>query len=259
MKILFIGDIVGKPGRETIAGLLPGLKTEFKIDVVIANAENAAGGSGITVAVADELFSQGIDVLTSGDHIFKRRESFSVIDHPRILRPANLPENVPGKGLIVITVKNEKIAVINLEGRVFMNPIDCPFRVVRSLLTGIDPKVKIIIVDMHAEATSEKIALGWFLDGKVSAVLGTHTHVQTADENILPAKTAYISDVGMTGSCASVIGRNKEQIIERFLSSIPTRFELARGDEQLQGVLVDIDEKSGQARKIKRIKRKASA
>lgn len=256
MKILFIGDIVGRPGRETIAELLPRLKSEFQIDMVIANAENAAGGSGITASVANELFSQGIDVLTSGDHIFKRKESFSIIDHPKILRPANLPENVPGKGFILFKYKQEKIAVINLQGRVFMNPIDCPFRVVRSILATFDPTVKIIVVDIHAEATSEKIALGWFLDGKVSACLGTHTHVQTADENILPGGSAFITDVGMTGSCASVIGRKKEQIIERFLSSIPTRFELARGDEQLQAVLLEIDEKSGKAKGIKRVKRK---
>lgn len=256
MKILFIGDIVGKPGRETIAALLGQIKSEFGVDLVIANAENAAGGSGITASVANELFSQGIDVLTSGDHIFKRKEAFDIVQHPKILRPANLPENVPGKGFLLLKCREEEIAVINLQGRVFMNPIDCPFRSVRDILAGLKQTTKIIIVDIHAEATSEKIALGWFLDGKASAVLGTHTHVQTADEGILPEGTAFITDVGMTGSCASVIGRKKEQIIERFLSTLPSRFELATGDEQLQGAVVDIDEKSGKARRIERVKRK---
>ncbi|MEW6008315.1 MAG: TIGR00282 family metallophosphoesterase [Candidatus Omnitrophota bacterium] len=256
MRVLFIGDIVGRPGRETIAKLLPGLKKEFNLDLILANAENAAGGSSITASVANELFSAGVDALTSGDHIFKKKEVFEIIAHPRILRPANFPENVPGKGHILINKDSNKVLIINLQGRVFMSPIDCPFRVARNILAGVED-TKIIIVDMHAEATSEKIALGWFLDGKVSAIFGTHTHVQTADECILPEGTAFITDVGMTGSCASVIGRKKEQIIERFLSGIPTRFELAKGDEQLQGAVVDIDEKTGKARSIERIKRKA--
>lgn len=255
MRILFIGDIVGRPGRETIAKLIPELKKEFKLDLILANAENAAGGSSITASVANELFSAGLDVLTSGDHIFRKKEVFDIIGHPRILRPENLGENVPGKGHILMNKDGFKIAVINLQGRVFMSPIDCPFRAARNVLANLED-AKIIIVDMHAEATSEKIALGWFLDGKVSAVFGTHTHVQTADEHILPNGTAFITDVGMTGSCASVIGRKKEQIIERFLSCIPTRFELAKGDEQLQGAIVDIDENTGKARSIERIIRK---
>jgi metallophosphoesterase (TIGR00282 family) len=256
MRILFIGDIVGRPGRETIAKLLPGLKQEFNLDLVIANAENAAGGSGITPDVAYELFSSGLDVLTSGDHIFKKKESLDIIQHPQILRPANLPEMCPGKGVIILEKNNIKIAIINLQGRVFMNPIECPFRVSRQIVEKLKTEAKVIIVDMHAEATSEKIALGWFLDGLVSAVFGTHTHVQTADERILPGGSAFITDVGMTGSCDSVIGRKKEQIIERFISSMPMHFELARGDEQLQGAVVDIDEGTGKARSIERVIRK---
>jgi metallophosphoesterase (TIGR00282 family) len=256
MKILFIGDVVGSPGREAIAKLLPKLKEELALDIVIANGENAAGGSSITASVANELFTSGIDVLTSGDHIFKKKEVLDIINHARILRPANLAENVPGKGVVVFKHNDKNIAVINLQGRVFMNPVDCPFRTARALVEDLRKQnVKVIIVDMHAEATSEKIALGFFLDGKVSAVLGTHTHVQTADEHILPGGTAYITDVGMTGSCDSVIGRKKENIIERFLSGIPTRFELAKGDEQLQGAVVDIDETTGKARSIERVKR----
>lgn len=258
MKILFIGDIVGSPGREAIAKLLPKIEKEFKIDLVIANAENAAGGSSITPSVANELFTLGLDVLTSGDHIFKKKEVFDIISHSRILRPANLAETVPGKGHIVFNYQGKNVAVINLQGRVFMAPIDCPFRIVRNIVNTLQEQgVKIIIVDMHAEATSEKSAMGWFLDGKVSAVLGTHTHVQTADEQILPQGTAFITDAGMTGSCASVIGRKKEQIIERFLSGIPAHFDLAKGDEQLQAVVLDIDEITGRASSIERVKRRA--
>lgn len=254
MKILFIGDIVGSPGRETIAKILPKLKSGRNIDMVIANGENAAGGSGLTASIAYELFSAGIDVLTSGDHIFRKKESLDIIGDPKVLRPANLPEGVPGRGFGVFVKNKIKVAVLNLQGRVFMSPIDCPFRVARAIVENLRKEAKVIVVDIHAEATSEKIAMGWFLDGLVSACLGTHTHVQTADERILPEGCAFISDVGMTGSCDSVIGRKKEQIIERFLTSMPTRFELARGDEQLQGVLVEVDADTGKALSIERIK-----
>jgi metallophosphoesterase (TIGR00282 family) len=257
MNILFIGDIVGKPGRETVKALLPGLEKEFRLDFVIANAENAAGGSGITPAVADELFACGIDVFTSGDHIFKKRDVLSIIDsNPRILRPANFPLASPGRGSGLFKTKTgQSIAVINLLGRVFMEPRECPFRVVKEELDKL--KCKVIIVDFHAEATSEKVAMGWYLDGLASAVLGTHTHIQTADEKILPGGTAYITDVGMTGPQRSVIGRKIEDVLARFITQVERRFEVAAEDLQLQGVVLDIDENTGKASSIARIQRKA--
>lgn len=255
MNILFIGDIVGKPGREAIKQLVPQIVREEAIDLVVANAENAAGGSGINSKIAEELFASGIDVLTSGDHIFKRPEVANIINHPYLLRPANLAPQAQGKGHCIIEKKGIKIAVVNLQGRVFMPPIDCPFRIAQGLIEKIRKEANIIIVDIHAEATSEKIALSFFLDGEVSLVCGTHTHVQTADEKILSGGTAYITDVGMTGPCDSVIGRRKEQVIERFLTGMPTRFEVAVGDVQLQGVVCEIDKDSGRARAIKRIRK----
>ncbi|MDP1853312.1 MAG: TIGR00282 family metallophosphoesterase [Candidatus Omnitrophota bacterium] len=254
MNILFIGDIVGKPGREAVKALLPKLIEREKIDLTVANAENVAGGSGINPKCAEELFGCGIDVLTSGDHIFKRQEVISIIDHPYLLRPANLSPRALGKGHCVIEKKGVKIGVLNLQGRVFMHPIDCPFRTAQEVVEKIRKETRIIIVDIHAEATSEKIALGFFLDGEVSLVAGTHTHVQTADEKILPGGTAYISDVGMAGPCDSVIGRRKEQVIEKFLTGMPTRFEVASAGVELQGVAVEIDDHTGKAKTIKRIK-----
>ncbi|MFZ2356421.1 MAG: TIGR00282 family metallophosphoesterase, partial [Candidatus Omnitrophota bacterium] len=221
MNILFIGDIVGLPGREAVKGLLPVLKKEFCLDFVIANAENAAGGSGITPRIAAELFDSGVCVLTSGDHIWKKREILEIInDDSRILRPINFPQGAPGRGSGVFkTNDGQKIAVVNVQGRVFMEALDCPFKTVRQEIDSLSKEAKIIIVDIHAEATSEKVALGWYLDGKVSAVLGTHTHIQTADEKILPQGTAFISDVGMTGPFDSVIGRRIEDVLERFLTA----------------------------------------
>lgn len=258
MKILFIGDIVGSPGREAIKKLVGPLRQELKIDFVIANAENASGGSGVTSKVAEELFSSGVDVLTSGDHIWKKSEIFELINREeRILRPLNFPSGTPGRGANVFKTKNGlKVGVINIAGRVFMDALECPFRTALKACEELIEETKIIILDMHAEATSEKVALGWYLDGKVSAVLGTHTHIQTADEKILPKGTAYISDVGMTGPYDSVIGRRVEDVLTRFLSSIPVRFEVAEGDIQLHGALVDIDEETGSARSILRIQKK---
>ena len=258
MKILFIGDIVGSPGRKAIQALLPKLKEQYSIDISIANGENAAGGSGITPALAEELFGFGLDILTSGDHIWKKKEILEILDQDqRILRPANYPAGSPGRGYgIIETKKGKKIGVINLEGRVFMSTLDCPFKCARAAIEEIKNKTQVILVDIHAEATSEKIALGWFLDGMVSAVLGTHTHVQTADERILPAGTAYITDVGMSGPYDSVIGRKVEQILARFLSQMPVRFEMAKDNVQLHGVVLDIDEKTGKARSIERIQEK---
>jgi metallophosphoesterase (TIGR00282 family) len=258
MKILFIGDIVGAPGREAIKKLLPGLIKEYGLDFVIANAENAAGGSGITAKVKDELFDCGINVLTSGDHIWKKREIFEIINQEeRILRPLNFPEGAPGRGFNLYNIKNGKrIGVINVNGRVFMDALECPFRTVLSAQQQLSKQTNIIIVDIHAEATSEKIALGWYLDGKVSAVLGTHTHIQTADERILPQGTAYLTDAGMTGPYDSVIGRKVEAVLERFLTSIPTRFEVAQENIQLHAALLDIDEVTGKAKSISRIQKK---
>lgn len=255
MNILLIGDITGRPGREVTKELLPELKKRERIDFTIANAENIAGGSGITPDTCEELLEAGIDVLTSGDHIWKQKQIFDIIDtEDRLLRPANYPENTPGSGSgIYKTEKNISVAVINLLGRIFMQPIDCPFRSGIQHIKDIEKRTKIILVDMHAEATSEKVAMGWYFDGLVSCVFGTHTHVQTADERILTKGTAYITDLGMTGPFDSVIGRKKEQILERFLSRMPVRFQVAERDVRLNGAVVSIDEKTGKATSIKRI------
>ena len=255
MRILFIGDIAGEPGRRAIKELVPKIKMKAGIEFVIGNGENVAGGSGITPALADELFSYGIDVLTSGDHIWKRKEIVDYIQTRKsLLRPANYPQDVPGSGsTIVQSESGTDIGVINLMGRVFMQAIECPFRVGKKEVERLKQKARVIVVDMHAEATSEKVALGWYLDGSVSAIIGTHTHIQTADEKILPGGTAFISDAGMTGPFDSVIGRKKEQILMRFLTQMPARFEMAEGDVQLHGVILDIDEKTGKANSIKRV------
>ena len=255
MKILFIGDIVGSPGRMAVRELLPPLIAKKKIDFVIANCENAAAGFGVTRKNVDELYSYHIDVLTSGNHIWNKREVLEFIgDYEKLLRPANYPTATPGSGSVLIpTAAGEYIGVLNLAGRIFMQPIDCPFVAARNKIAELRKKTNIIIVDMHAEATSEKRALGWYLDGKVSAVLGTHTHVQTADEEILPQGTAYISDAGMTGPFDSVIGINKETVIERFLTQMPNKFDLAKDDIRMQGVIVNIDPVSGKANSIERM------
>ena len=259
MKILFIGDIVGSPGRDAIEKLLPGLKKEYSLDFVIANAENAAGGSGITPKIARELFTLGVDVITAGDHIWKKREIFEIIaEESHILRPANFPPPCVGVGGSVYKAGNgSKVGVMSILGRVFMEPfMECPFRTAKSEYDKLSKETKIIIVDVHAEATSEKIALGWYLDGLASAVMGTHTHVQTADERILPRGCAYITDVGMTGPVDSVIGRKVEDVLERFITQMPTRFEIASDNIQLQGAVVDIDEETGKARSIVRVQKK---
>ena len=258
MKILFIGDIVGSPGREAIKKLLPGLIKGDSLDFVVANAENVAGGSGITLKTAEDLFASGVDVLTSGDHIWKRSEIFELLNtEGRILRPLNFPSTSPGKGSSVFKTKTGKnVGVINVNGRVFMDPLECPFKTSLQAAEELSKETNIIIVDMHAEATSEKVALGWYLDGKVSAVLGTHTHIQTADEKILPKGTAYITDAGMTGPYDSVIGRKVEDVLQRFLTLLPTRFEVAENNIQLHGVLLNIDNKTGRAISIERVQKK---
>jgi metallophosphoesterase (TIGR00282 family) len=255
MKILFIGDIVGKPGRRAVSEFVPSLISEKKIDLVIANCENAAAGFGVTREIVEELYGSRIDVLTSGNHIWNKREVLEFIgDYETLLRPANYPASVPGAGSILMpTAAGDYIGVLNLAGRIFMAPSDCPFVKAKSKIAELRAKTKVIIVDIHAEATSEKKALGWYLDGEVSAVLGTHTHVQTADEEILPQGTAYISDVGMTGPFDSVIGIKKDTIIERFLTQMPNKFDVAKGDIRMQGVILDIDAISGKANSIERI------
>jgi len=258
MKILFIGDIVGEPGRRAIKELVPKIAKREDIEFVIANGENVAGGSGITPSMAEELYGYGVDVITLGDHVWKRKEIVEYIGSSRnLLRPANYPSGAPGLGSTVVkSASGISIGVVNLIGRVFMQAVECPFRIAKQEIDKLKDKARVIVVDIHAEATSEKIALGWYLDGSVSAVLGTHTHVQTADEKILPGGTAFISDVGMTGPFDSVIGRKKDQILARFMTQMPARFETAEGDIQLHGVVVDIDDKTGKADSIKRVQEK---
>ena len=258
MKILFIGDVVGKPGREAVANLVPAMRRECGIDFVIANAENSSGGSGITPQTAAELFNASVDVLTSGDHIWKRKEIFELIrSEPKIIRPINYPPGAAGYGSgIFQTSGGVKVGVINALGRVFLEALDCPFKAVRAAVEQLRKETPVIIVDIHAEATSEKIALGWFLDGKVSAVVGTHTHVQTADERVLPKGTAYITDAGMVGPFDSVLGRRVENVLERFLSCVPVRFDVASENVQMHGVIIDIDENTGNARSITRVQKK---
>jgi 2',3'-cyclic-nucleotide 2'-phosphodiesterase len=252
MLILFVGDIVGSPGRQILKDHLADIVEQRKIDLTIVNCENAASGFGITPRLADELLAAGADVLTGGNHIWDRKEVIEYFPHqPRLLRPANFPEGVPGNGLYMgDTRSGTRYAALNLQGRTFMAPIDCPFRSAERELTRISPEVKVIIVDMHAETTSEKQAMGWFLDGKVSAVIGTHTHVATADAHILPKGCAFITDVGMTGPHDSIIGMAKEAIIDRFLNGLPARFEVAHGDVQMHAVVIDVDETTGHARSI---------
>ncbi len=246
MRVLFIGDIVGSPGRRIIHDRLADILAQQQVDLCIANCENSASGFGITPRLADELFETGIEILSGGNHIFDRKEILDYFPHqPRLLRPANFPDGAPGNGLFIGAAKNgTRYAVLNLQGRTFMTPLDCPFRAADRELARIPPEVKIVLVDMHAETTSEKQAMGWYLDGKVSAVIGTHTHVATADEHVLPRGTAYITDVGMTGPHDSVIGMEKEGIIRRFINSLPARFEVAANDIQMNCVLLDLDESS---------------
>jgi 2',3'-cyclic-nucleotide 2'-phosphodiesterase len=261
MRILFIGDIFGRPGRTIVRERLPELVKQHSVDLIIANGENAAAGFGITAALAEELFEMGIEVLTSGNHIWDKREILEFFESAngnpysparRLLRPANYPSTLPGWGLFQGKTKaNVPYAVINLQGRVFMTSNDDPFRVADELLKKVTEKI--ILVDIHAEATSEKISMGWYLDGRVTAVLGTHTHIPTADEHVLPNGTAYQTDVGMTGPYDSVIGVKKELVINRFLTNMPARFEAASGDVRLCAVVIDCDESSGKARSIKRI------
>ena len=255
MKILFIGDIIGEPGRKMLKQALPELLKAHVPDLVIANGENAAGGFGITPEIAEELFSLGIHVLTSGNHVWDKKEIEPWLgkqDH--LIRPANYPAETPGSGSVVVSSDRGKVAVLNLEGRVFMSPLEDPFRVAEREVERLRKETRTIIVDFHAEATSEKAALAWHLDGKVTALLGTHTHVQTADERVLPGGTAFMTDVGMTGPTDSVIGVKKEDAIARFLTQRPHRFEIPKGPAHLDAAAIEVDQKTGRALKIERIK-----
>jgi len=255
MKILFIGDIVGKPGRELIRKGLPGLADRLEVDLVIANAENAAAGFGVTKDIGDALLESGVHVMTSGNHIWAKKEVIEYIGgEPRLLRPANYPAGVPGRGSYVArTGDGRAVGVINVMGRVFMQSIDDPFTVVLKEIEAMRGRTKVIVVDFHAEATSEKVAMGWYLDGKVTLVVGTHTHVQTADERILPNGTAYITDAGMTGPHDSIIGMEREPSLARFLNGMPSRYEPATGNPRLNGVVIEADDKTGRALAISRV------
>lgn len=256
MRILFIGDIVGSPGRDILHKQLPALVSEHRPDLVIVNGENSAAGFGITPRIAEEILALGVDVITGGNHSWDRKEIFDFLpNEPRLLRPANFPAGAPGRGLYLGTTRSgTPYSVLNLQGRTFMVPLDCPFRTADEELKRIPPSTKIVFVDFHAEATSEKQAMGWYLDGRISAVVGTHTHVAAADERVLPNGTAYITDVGMTGPHESVIGMDRNAMVKRFLDSLPARFEVAAGDVRLNGVIVDVDETTGRARSIARVR-----
>jgi metallophosphoesterase (TIGR00282 family) len=254
MRILFVGDVVGAPGRRIVRERLKALKREVGADLTIVNGENAAGGAGLTTATAGELFAAGAEVITTGNHVWDKREALGLLERdPRILRPANYPEASPGHGVVVVHAAGTGVGVVNLMGRVFMPLLDDPFRAADRILEELRGAAVAVLVDFHAEATSEKMAFAWYLDGRVSAVVGTHTHVTTADERILQRGTAFITDVGMTGPFDSVIGVKKEQAIERFLSSRPIPYETADGDVRLSAVRVDIDPTSGRATAISRI------
>jgi len=255
VKILFIGDIVGEPGRRAVKTLVPMLRVQHRLDAVVANGENSAGGSGITLRTAEEIFSAGIDAITSGDHLWDQKEVTQLLEsEPRFLRPLNYPSGTAGQGARVFRLPGRPpFAVINLQGRTFMPDLDNPFAVVQPEVARLREETRVILVDFHAEATSEKIALGRLLDGRVSAVVGTHTHVQTADEQIFARGTAFLCDAGFTGPHESVLGREIEPVIRRFLTHTPQRFEVAKDRVLLQGAMIDVDESTGQARRVERV------
>ena len=255
MHLLFIGDIVGRPGRDLVRLGLGALVEQHGIDLVIANAENSAGGFGVTREIGDELLDRGVDVMTSGNHIWDKREALEYIGaEPRLLRPANFPAGAPGRGsYLARTRAGQGVGIVNVMGRVYMAPLDDPFAVVLREIEALRARCRVVFVDFHAEATSEKLAMGWHLDGRVTAVVGTHTHVQTADEQVLPGGTAYITDVGMTGPHDGIIGVEREAALSRFLTGLPSRFDTATGNPRLHAVVVDADETTGKARSIRRI------
>jgi metallophosphoesterase (TIGR00282 family) len=255
MKLLFVGDVIGKPGRRALHHLLPRIVDQHRIDYAVVNMENSAGGFGVTPEVLREIQDLPIDVYTTGNHVWDKKEGVDILDrHPKLLRPANYPEGNPGRGLhLGETAAGIPVAVINLEGLVYMSNLESPFHTADRLLKGLDPKYKVILVDFHAEVTSEKQAMGFYLDGRVSAVLGTHTHVPTADERILPNGTALQTDAGMTGPYESVIGMRVDKVLHRFLLQTKSSFEVAKRDVRLAGAVIDVDEATGKARSIERL------
>jgi hypothetical protein len=251
--VLFFGDVVGRPGRNALSYAIPVLREKYGASFVVANGENSAAGSGVTPTTLNRLLAAGVDVITTGDHIFRNKEYPGVINELRLLRPANYPKVADGRGWGLYTTKDGlRIVVINVLGRIFMEPLRCPFEIVDEILQATSNQAKIILLDIHAEATSEKIAMGWYLDGKVSAIVGTHTHIQTADERILPNGTAYITDLGMTGPYESVLGRERQPVLKRFRTAMPARFDVAEGDVRACGVAVKINAETGQAVSIER-------
>ncbi|RPI29681.1 MAG: TIGR00282 family metallophosphoesterase [Acidobacteria bacterium] len=257
MKILFVGDVVGRPGRKLLTDHLPAVQRELEIDFTIVNVENAAGGFGVTPALAQEILSGGVDVMTTGNHVWDKREIFDYLNRePRLLRPGNYPKGVPGSFVHIGESRTgARVAVMNLQGRVFMPLTDCPFRLAEKEIPRISRETRVIVIDFHAEATSEKLALGWFLDGQVSAVIGTHTHIPTADCRILPKGTAYVTDVGMTGPYDSVIGMEVNTSLSRFLTGLTARMEVASENPRFSAILLDVDESTGMAKSIRRIER----
>lgn len=257
MKILMAGDCVGRAGRQIAAATLANLRREHELDLIVLNVENAAAGFSITLNTAQELFAAGVDVMTSGNHIFDKKEALELIkQEPRLLRPVNYVPTLPGNSIWTGEIKSIPVAVINVQGRVFMPPCDDPFRAMDAALATLDPKYKIILVDMHAETTAEKIAMGRYLDGRVSVLVGTHTHVPTADEQILPGGTAYITDLGMTGPHDGVIGMKTATVLDRFLTGLNSRFEVSEGDLELNGLLIEVNDETGRAERVQRLKAK---
>ncbi len=256
MKILILGDVVGRAARRMLRREVRRLRAEADLDLVVANGENASGGRGIDPDALDELFDSGVDVVTSGNHIWQHRSLLPHLEgEARLLRPANFADGVPGRGWTVVEARNgARVGVMNLIGRVFMGSHDCPFRAADGILADAAESVDVVLVDMHAEATSEKVGMGWYLDGRVAAVVGTHTHVQTADERVLPGGTAHLSDLGMCGPMDSVIGMRRREVLERFLTQRPARFEVARGPLLLQGAFIDVEAETGRARTIRRLR-----
>lgn len=254
VTVFFIGDVIGEPGRKALFLSLSKMINKKKVDLVLANGENASGGFGITGKIAGKLYSYGVDCITTGNHVWRNKEIFKFIsEDPKLIRPANYPKETPGKGWIIIEKNEVKIAVLNLLGRVFMEPLECPFKTAHKEVSILRKQTKIILIDFHGEATSEKVAMGWYMDGMVSAVIGTHTHVQTADERVLPGGTAYITDIGMTGPFDSIIGMKKENALRKFVTMLPTKFSVAENDIRINGVVITIDKETGRALMIERI------
>ncbi|REE94496.1 hypothetical protein A8990_101290 [Paenibacillus taihuensis] len=255
MNVLFIGDIVGSVGRAAVKKVLPALQSKYNPHIIIANGENAAAGRGITAAIVKELLDAGVHGITMGNHTWDNKDIFEWIDDQhRIVRPANYAEGLPGQGATIIKANGKELAIMNLQGRTFLPPIDCPFRKADELITELQQKTKNILVDFHAEATSEKIAMGWYLDGRASIVLGTHTHVQTNDDTVLPGGTAYITDVGMVGPKNGVLGMEREAVLHKFLTQLPTRFVVDEGDWHFHAIVVEIDDATGKAKKIQKVR-----